>query len=122
MSEYASQTTGALIATDKVRGTSVYNLAGEKLGSIDDILLDKISGRATYAVLSFGGFLGLGTNHYPLPWVALQYSPELEGYLIDIDKDLLKNAPNYDPSAAFEWTPEFGAEIDTYYNDGRTRV
>ena len=67
MSEIASITSGTLIAAEKVNGTNVYNLAGDKLGSIDDIMIDKVSGRAIYAVMSFGGFLGMGENFHPLP-------------------------------------------------------
>ena len=63
-----SDTSGRLIAADKVEGTTVYNGAGENLGSVEDIMLDKMSGKACYAVLSFGGFLGMGTKQYPLPW------------------------------------------------------
>jgi hypothetical protein len=57
-----------LIAADKVEGTTVYNRAGDKLGSVDNGMIDKISGRVAYAVMSFGGFLGMGKDHYPLPW------------------------------------------------------
>jgi len=60
MVDVTSNTSGTLIAADQVKGTNVYNLAGEKLGSVDDIMIDKISGRAIYAVMSFGGFLGMG--------------------------------------------------------------
>ena len=60
-----------LIAAEKVTGTNVYNPAGEKLGSVEDIMIDKISGKAIYAVMSFGGFLGIGDRHHPLPWASL---------------------------------------------------
>ena len=68
MADVTSITSGSLIAAEKVNGTSVYNTAGDKLGSIDDIMLDKNSGRAIYAVMSFGGFLGMGEKFHPLPW------------------------------------------------------
>ena len=67
MHQDTSITTGTLIAADKVNGTNVYNLAGDNLGSIDDIMIDKVSGRAIYAVMSFGGFLGMGAKFHPLP-------------------------------------------------------
>jgi sporulation protein YlmC with PRC-barrel domain len=62
-----SDTGGRMIAASKVNGTSVYNAAGEKLGSVYDVMLDKISGHAEYAILSFGGFLGIGEKYHPLP-------------------------------------------------------
>ncbi|MDI1286383.1 MAG: PRC-barrel domain-containing protein, partial [Reyranella sp.] len=60
-----------LIPAEKVTGTNVYNPAGEKLGSVEDIMIDKVSGKAIYAVMSFGGFLGIGDRHHPLPWASL---------------------------------------------------
>src|SRR5271157_4713362 len=70
-----SETHGRLIAASKVNGTTVYNRAGEKLGSIYDVMLAKGSGKAEYAVMSFGGFLGIGDRYHPLPWDALTYDP-----------------------------------------------
>ena len=72
-----------LIAADKVEGTTVYNRAGEKLGSIESVVIDKVSGKVAYAVLSFGGFLGIGDSHYPLPWGMLKYDTNLGGYVVD---------------------------------------
>jgi sporulation protein YlmC with PRC-barrel domain len=79
-------TSGRLIAANEVQGTSVYNHAGEKLGSIEDIMIDKTSGRAEYAVLSFGGFLSLGTDEYPIPWEKLAYDTRMGGFVVDIDR------------------------------------
>ena len=110
-----SLTTGTLIAADKVKGTSVYNLAGEKVGSIDDIMVDKVSGRTIYAVMSFGGFLGVGEKFHPLPWAALKYDERKNGYVVNIDKKQLENAPHYDNGASFEWTPAYGRTVDSYY-------
>ena len=69
-----------LISSEDVEGTDVYYLKGNKVGEIDHLMIDKISGRVTYAVMSFGGFLGLGHSHYPLPWGALKYSPRRNGF------------------------------------------
>ena len=99
----------------KVNGTSVYNTAGDKLGSIDDIMLDKNSGRAIYAVMSFGGFLGMGEKFHPLPWSTLKYDETKSGYVVNLDKKLLQDAPNYDRNAKFEWTPDYGRKVDSYY-------
>src|SRR5215475_12413299 len=60
MADVTKITSGSLIAADQVNGTNVYNMEGEKLGTVDDIMIDKISGKAIYAVMSFGGFLGIG--------------------------------------------------------------
>ena len=65
----AAQETGNLIASDKVQGTNVYNATGDNLGSIHDIMIDKPSGQVVYAIMSFGGFLGIGNQYHPLPWV-----------------------------------------------------
>ena len=60
MADITKITSGTLIAAEKVEGTDVYNLQGEKLGTVDDIMIDKVSGKAIYALMSFGGFLGIG--------------------------------------------------------------
>ena len=113
MTDLHEITAGSLIPAEKVIDTSVYNAAGEKLGSIEDIMIDKISGRSVYAVLAFGGFLGLGHKHYPLPWSVLDYSQEKAGYVVDLDKEQLKNAPGYDEPV--DWTPTYGRQVDAYY-------
>jgi PRC-barrel domain len=116
MTEATSNTAGNLIAADKVEGTNVYNLAGDKLGTVEDVMMDKISGRAIYAVMSFGGFLGMGEKHHPLPWGTLKYDTAKGGYLVNLDKKKLQDAPNYDLNADFKWTPEYGRKVDSYYN------
>ena len=72
--------TGNLIGSDKVEGTAVYGADNNKIGSIERVMIDKKSGRVSYAVLSFGGFLGIGDDHYPLPWQSLKYDTSLGGY------------------------------------------
>ena len=116
MSQTASTTSGNLIAAGKVEGTNVYNVAGEKLGTVDDIMIDKISGRAIYAVMSFGGFLGMGEMYHPLPWATLKYDANKGGYVVNLDKKMLEAAPNYDGDSDFEWTPDYGRRVDSYYN------
>ena len=110
-----SITTGNLIAAEKVSGTNVYDLAGEKLGSVDDIMIDKVSGRAIYAVLSFGGFLGMGEKHHPLPWATLKYDDRKGGYVVNLDKKQLEGAPTFDRTSEFKWTPDYGRKVDSYY-------
>lgn len=115
MSETKSITSGTLIAAEKVNGTNVYNLAGDQLGSIDDIMIDKVSGRAIYAVMSFGGFLGMGEKFHPLPWAKLKYDPQKGGYVVNLDKKVLEDAPYYDSDREFAWTPDYGRKVDSYY-------
>src|SRR6185312_2172295 len=69
--ELDKRETGNLIGSDKVEGTAVYGADDSKIGSIERVMIDKLSGRISYAVLGFGGFLGLGNDHYPLPWQSL---------------------------------------------------
>ena len=107
--------TDRLIASDKVEGTSVFGPSGERLGSIYNFMVDKVSGQVAYAVMSFGGFLGLGTRFYPLPWKALTYDPERGGYVVDLDREKLEAAPSFVPGDQ-PWTDAaFGANIYGFY-------
>ena len=72
--------TGTLIGSDKVEGTAVYGPDDQKIGSIERVMIEKTSGRVSYAVIGFGGFLGIGNDHYPLPWNSLKYDTTLGGY------------------------------------------
>ena len=78
-------------------------------------LIDKRSGRVSYAVLSFGGFLGLGHEHYPLPWGKLNYDEGLGGYRVDVSKEQVENAPHYESDAEYEWNRRNGKMIHDYY-------
>jgi hypothetical protein len=84
-----------LISSEDVEGTSVYGPDNTKVGDIDHLMIDKVSGRVTYAVMSFGGFLGLGHSHYPLPWAALKYDTALGGYRTGVTEQQLKDAPAF---------------------------
>jgi sporulation protein YlmC with PRC-barrel domain len=87
--------TGSLIASNKVEGTAVYDRDGDRMGSIYNFMVNKRSGRVEYAVLTFGGFLGMGGTYYPLPWDMLTYNTRLGGYMVDMDEDDLDDAPSY---------------------------
>jgi sporulation protein YlmC with PRC-barrel domain len=115
MTDVTKITTGSLIAAEKVNGTNVYNPSGDKLGSVEDIMIDKASGRAIYAVMSFGGFLGMGEKQHPLPWSALNYDERKGGYIVNLDKKQLEGAPSYDRDADFQWTADYGRTVDKYY-------
>jgi sporulation protein YlmC with PRC-barrel domain len=111
-----SDTSGRLIAADQVEGTSVYNPAGDKLGSVEDVMIDKISGRIAYAVLGFGGFLGIGDRHYPLPWEKLTYDTNMGGFVVDLDKRVLEGAPSYSDADTAGWEdPAWGKRVYDYY-------
>src|SRR3954464_7748725 len=84
-----------LIASNKVEGTAVYNRSGERLGEVYNFMVGKRSGKVAYAVMSFGGFLGIGETYHPLPWDVLTYDTKIGGYLVDIDKNSLQGAPSY---------------------------
>ncbi|MGE5537488.1 MAG: PRC-barrel domain-containing protein [Gemmatimonas sp.] len=116
----AERETSSIISADKVEGTAVYDRSGNRLGTVEDVMLDKVSGKALYAIMSFGGFLGMGENHYPLPWSSLTYDTGQGGYVVDLKKEQLQNAPTYDPSNAGAWTSEYGRDIDQYWNRSRT--
>lgn len=87
--------THELIASDRVEGTNVYRSNGDKVGHIDRIMLDKRSGKAAYAIMNFGGFLGIGEDSYPLPWSVLTYNTELGGYEVNVTDEQLQGAPKY---------------------------
>jgi hypothetical protein len=102
--------TPTLIASDRVEGTRVYGADGKHIGSIERLIIGKKDGRVAYAVLSFGGFLGIGHDHYPLPWEKLSYDTQLDGYRIDLTKEQIEGAPSY------------ADDDDNCYNDNGRRV
>lgn len=93
----------ALIASDRVEGTAVRRPNGDKVGTIQRVMIDKISGNVAYAVLSFGGFLGLGEKHLPIPWSRLKFDTIMQSYQVDISDDELKSAPSYAADKDFDW-------------------
>ena len=103
--------TKTLISANKVQGTAVFNVAQDRLGTIDSIMLGKYSGKVAYAVMSFGGY-------HPLPWSVLTYDVDQDGYCINLSPDALKAAPNYTRGEvdALDYAVQ-GAVIDNYYAD-----
>jgi hypothetical protein len=81
--------TRSLIASDKVEGTAVYRPNGDKLGRIERVVIDKETGKVAYALMSFGGFMGIGRDYYPLLWSLLKFNPRLDGYEINISEQQL---------------------------------
>jgi sporulation protein YlmC with PRC-barrel domain len=83
------------VSSEDVQGTEVYGPDGNHIGEIDHLIIDKLSGRVAYAVMSFGGFLGLGHSHYPIPWGALRYDTSLGGFRTNVTEQQLKDAPEF---------------------------
>jgi hypothetical protein len=108
--------TFSLIGSDKVEGTPVYRSNGEKIGKIERIMIDKFSGKVAYAVMSFGGFMGIGEDYYPLPWSMLKYNPKLDGYEVNISEQQLKGAPKFGKQESWDWSDRArGQKVYDYY-------
>ena len=108
--------TMSLIASDKVEGTAVYGPDNDKIGRIENVMIDKFTGRVSYAVLSFGGFLGMGKDHYPLPWAMLKYDDKLGGYIVNITRTQLEGAPKYREDENWDWaSQEYIGQVDSHY-------
>jgi len=99
-----------------ITGNEVRNLKGEDLGKIEEIMLETSTGTVSYAVLSFGGFLGMGDKLFAVPWRALSLNADEEGFVLDVEKDRLEEAPGFDKD---DWPdfadPAWGLGIHEYY-------
>jgi len=104
-----------LIASNRVEGTAVYGRDGDKLGRIEYFMVDKVSGQADYAVMSFGGLFGLGGKHYPLPWDMLEYDPDKGGYVVDLDKERLEKGPNFEAGQEPAFDRDYDRIVYDYY-------
>ena len=93
MARVTTHANHALISSEDVEGTEVYGANGDNIGEIDHLMIDKVSGRVAYAIMSFGGFMGLGHSHYPVPWGTLKYDTSLAGFRTNITEHQLKDAP-----------------------------
>lgn len=110
------QPTHPLIPADRVNGTTVYTRQGDKIGSIEDVAIEKVSGDVAYAIIGTGGFLGMGERYYPVPWSMLTFDVERRGYVIPLDKDQLEKAPSIDASELSGWSDESSREtLAGYY-------
>ena len=113
--ETSTESPHRLIASDRVEGTAVYDRQGEKLGRIENFMVDKVSGRSEYAVMSFGGFLGIGDDHYPIPWSKLTYEPEQGGYVVDLDREKLKDGPKFRAGEEPQFDRDYDQRVYDYY-------
>jgi sporulation protein YlmC with PRC-barrel domain len=105
-----------VMSASSLTGDSVVNSRGDTLGTIEDIMIHIDSGRIAYAVLSFGGFLGMGDKLFAIPWEALTLDEDNKQFVLDVAKEKLENAPGFDKS---NWPdmadPQFGKEIYGFY-------
>ena len=109
--------TVSLIGSDKVEGTAVYGADDQKIGTVQRVMLDKVSGKVAYAVVSFGGFLGMGEDYYPMPWPSMKYDTNLGGYRVAITESQLKGAPKYNRSTDWDWSNRVrDREVYDYYH------
>lgn len=104
-----------LIASDKVEGTSVFGADDKRIGSIERMIIEKRSGQVAYAVLGFGGFLGIGEDHYPIPWSKLSYDETLGGYRTELTREQVEKAPKFRSNDEYEWNRENGRLVYDYY-------
>jgi hypothetical protein len=110
------QETASLIASDKVEGTPVYRSNGDQVGTIEHVMIEKIGGKVAYAVMSFGGFLGIGEDYYPLPWHVLTYNERLGGYEVNLTEQQLEGAPHYGQHENWNWGDQARTEkLNGYY-------
>jgi sporulation protein YlmC with PRC-barrel domain len=107
----------AFFKANELIGSSVKNAQGEELGSIEELVINPQDGRVIYAVLSFGGFLGMGDKLFAIPWEALTPMPEGETFKLDVKKEKLAEAPGFDKN---NWPDmanrEWGTSVHKFYN------
>jgi sporulation protein YlmC with PRC-barrel domain len=109
-------TLSSLVLMDRMRGARVVNAQGADLGKIDDIVVDMPSGQAVYAILSYGGFIGLGDKRFAVPWDMLAYDSERGAFVIDMAEDKLKNAPGFDETNLQDIAdPRWAKPLHDYY-------
>ena len=108
----------SLISASKVQGTNVYNTDGDSLGEVYDVMIDKRSGKVAYAIMSFGGFLGVGEDYHPLPWNTLKYDTRQGGYVVGLTRQQLEGAPTYARTETPAWGDRaYEKSIHDYYGE-----
>jgi len=104
------------IESDRVEGTAVYDTRGDHVGTIERLMIEKVSGQVVYVVVSFGGLLGGGKGAHTIPWGKLKYDTGLRGYHSDISENELSKAPSFAQSDTFDWANrEQEQELHDYY-------
>ena len=111
-----NNSTRRVLGASTITGDKVRNRAGEDLGKIEEVMLDVSSGEVAYAVISFGGFLGLGDKLFAVPWSALELNAEAHEFLLEADKETLENAPGFDKDNWPDFADtSFGKQVHTHY-------
>ena len=95
-----------LTTASTVQGSTVFNTALEELGRIEDVIIEEPAGRIAFVILQQGGFLGIGAHHYPLRWEKLRFNVEMDGYIVNVDRDVREGAPSYTDRATASWDDE----------------
>lgn len=93
-----------LIPAERVNGADVYDQDGHKVGKVEDVAIDKQSGRVAYAIIGFGGIIGIGENYVPVPWSVLKYDRDKRGYVTPLSAETLKAAPSFEPKDLSGWS------------------
>jgi sporulation protein YlmC with PRC-barrel domain len=106
--------TTAILAS-KVKGTAVFDRDGSKIGHVEDVMLDKSSNEILYAVVAFGGFLGIGEKYHPVPWPLLDYEPRTGGYVVPLDRSVLERAPVHELNELTRDDGTVGAAMRSFY-------
>jgi sporulation protein YlmC with PRC-barrel domain len=114
--DVARHETSDLISADRVEGTTVFDAEGRSVGTIETVMIGKRDGQVAYAVLSFGGFLGIGTNYYPIPWNKLTYGTSLDGYVVAMTKEQIEAAPSYTPEEWRAGRDRWNDPVDAYWS------
>ncbi len=106
----------ALIASDRVEGTAVFDANGNHMGSVTRVMIEKMNGKVAFAVLSFGGLLGMAEGHHTIPWEKLDYDTSLGGYRTDITEDQFRGAPAFSRDQETDWSDRGrDRELRDYY-------
>src|ERR1700726_655791 len=115
-----SDETDRLISSEKVDGTAIYNRNGDRLGTVDPLMIGKFTGQVEYVVMSAGRFLGIGDSYNPVPWKSPTYDVNLGGYVMDTDRARLESAPRFQSSGQPNWSDRSYADrVDEYWQVGR---
>lgn len=105
-----------LISSDRVQGTEVYDPNNRHIGEINSLIIDKVSGRIVYAMMSFGGFMGMGKSYYPVPWGALYYDVDQGGYRTELTEEQVRSAPEYNADGTVDrFDPAMHRRLHDHY-------
>jgi sporulation protein YlmC with PRC-barrel domain len=104
-----------LVPAHKVRGTAVFGRDGDRLGTVDELILDKGTGEVTFVILTSGGFLALGQSYHPIPWSVFRYDAKHDRYTVAVDKRLLDGAPSYRSDSTPIFDAAYGKRVTDYY-------